>query len=398
MTITAKTITHPQNDKSVEQLLGFNNNLLIRDLFEIMNEVLANRDISTYRHTIRVAQIAKTLGTELGLTDEELTILELGCLVHDIGKTAIPDDVLLKPDLFNDQDRRIMEYHPLIGAKLFASRLHDDRITNIILKHHERLDGSGYPQGLLASEIDHLSRIAAVADEFEALTSRRPYKTSFSVQTAIGILQYEAQKGTLDATTVSGLSRIADSIVLEHASLQPTGNFMKEIEHFRRDSFFRDTLSELYNYRYLLVLDDLKVLGEENTAGYLLLLVSFRGLGLFQVENGVIVAGQVHDEIGQHLRDTVIRYREARLNYDGSVMLFRKHCDYMIYAEGDSEEETKELISKLREKVGQTRDEWGIEANCYRVWFPRTTSIEQAMTRLFSLQLKDAESCKTAAS
>ena len=397
MTITQKNITHPQNDNSVEQILGFNNNLLTRDLFEIMNEVLANRDISTYRHTIRVAQIAKTLGTELGLADEELTILELGCLVHDIGKTAIPDDVLLKPDLFNDQDRRIMEYHPLIGAKLFASRLHDDRITNIILKHHERLDGSGYPQGLLSSEIDQLSRIAAVADEFEALTSRRPYKTSFSVKTAIGILQYEVQKGTLDATVVNGLSRIADTIVLEHASLQPTGNFMEEIEHFRRDSFFRDTLSELYNYRYLLVLDDLKVLGEGDTAGYLLLLVSFRGMGLFQVENGVVVAGQVHDEIGQHLRDTVIRYREARLNYDGSVMLFRKHCDYMIYAEGDSEEETEELIRKLREKVGQTRDEWGIEANCYRVWFPRTTSIEKAMTRLFSLQVQDTESCKTTA-
>ncbi len=395
MTITPKNSKHPQNEKSVEQILGFNNNLLTRDLFEIMNEVLANRDISTYRHTIRVAQIAKTLGVELGLADEELTILELGCLVHDIGKTAIPDDILLKPDLFNDQDRRIMEYHPLIGAKLFASRLHDDRITNIILKHHERLDGSGYPQGLISSEIDQLSRIAAVADEFEALTSKRPYKTPFSAQTAIGILQYEAKKGTLDATVVNGLSRIASTIVLEHASLQPTGNFMEEIEHFRRDSFFRDTLSELYNYRYLLVLDDLKVLGEEDTAGYLLLLISFRSLDLFQVENGVIVAGQVHDEIGQHLRDTVIRYREARLNYDGSVMLFRKHCDYMIYAEGDSEEETKELISKLREKVGQTRDEWGIEANCYRVWFPRTTSIEQAMTRLFSLQVQDTESCKT---
>ncbi len=208
-------------------------------------------------------------------------------------------------------------------------------------------------------------------------------------------MQYEVQKGTLDATVVNGMSRIANTIILEHASLQPTGNFMEEIEHFRRDSFFRDTLSELYNYRYLLVLDDLKVLGEEDTAGYLLLLVSFRSLGLFQVENGVIVAGQVHDEIGQHLRDTVIRYREARLNYDGSVMLFRKHCDYMIYAEGDNEEETKELISKLRKKVGQTRDEWGIEANCYRVWFPRTTSIEQAMTRLFSLQVQDTESCKT---
>ncbi len=397
MNITTKTTTTLSNDELVEKLLGFDNNLLIKDLFEIMNEVLANRDLSTYKHTLRVAQIAKAVGVELHLSDEELTILELGCLVHDIGKTAIPDDVLLKPDLFNDQDRRIMEYHPLIGAKLFAPRLHDDRITNIILRHHERLDGSGYPQGLLAAEIDQLSRIAAVADEFEALTSKRPYKTAFSVTTAIGILQYEAERGTLDNDVVNGLSRIADSLVLEDVTLQPTGNFMEEIEHFRRDTFFRDTLSELYNYRYLLVLDDLKVLGETNSAGYLLLLVNFRGMGHFQVDNGVIVAGQVHDEIGQRLKDTVNRYREKRLNYDGSVMLFRKHCDYMIYAEGDSEEALQELIDRLRKKVGLTRDEWGVEANCYRVWFPSTTSIEDAMTRLFSLQVQDAESCKTTA-
>jgi putative nucleotidyltransferase with HDIG domain len=395
MKLPANDTSFLPNHGTVEQILGYSNTFLIKDLFEIMNEVLANRDLSTYKHTLRVAQIAKAIGKEIGISEEELTILELGCLVHDIGKTAIPDAVLLKPDLFNDQDRRIMEYHPLIGAKLFAPRLHDDRITNIILRHHERLDGSGYPQGLLADEIDMLSRIAAVADEFEALTSKRPYKESFSVETSIRILQYEAEQGTLDRDIVDGLSSIAASLVLEDATLQPTGHFMEEIEHFRRDTFYRDTLSELYNYRYLLVLDDLKVLGEKNTAGYLLLLVNFRGMGRFQVDNGVIVAGQVHDEIGQRLKDIVIRHREKRLHYDGSVMLFRKHCDYMIYAEGDSEAALKELIDRLRKKVGQTRDEWGIIANCYRVWFPRTTSIVDAMTRLFSLQVQDGESCKT---
>ena len=390
----ANDTTFLPDNEAVEQILGYSNNLLIKDLFEIMNEVLANRDLSTYKHTLRVAQIAKAIGKEIGLTDEELTILELGCLVHDIGKTAIPDDVLLKPDFFNDQDRRIMEYHPLIGAKLFAPRLQDDRITNIILRHHERLDGSGYPQGLLAPEIDQLSRIAAVADEFEALTSRRPYKASLSVKTAIGVLQYEVKKGTLDAALVRGLSRITPTLVLEEASLQPTGKFMEEIEHFRRDTFFRDTLSELYNYRYLLVLDDLKVLCEKNTAGYLLLLVNFRGMGRFQVDHGVIIASQVHDEIGQRLKDTVVQYREKRLNYDGSVMLFRKHCDYMIYAEGNSEEDLKEFIHHIRQKVNQTHEEWGVEASCYRVWFPQTTSIVDAMTRLFSLQVEDAESCR----
>ncbi len=382
-------------DDYVEQILGYSDNLLIKDLFEIMNEVLANRDIATYKHTLRVAQIAQALGKELDLSAEELTILELGCLVHDIGKTAIPDAVLLKPDLFNDQDRRIMEYHPLIGAKLFATRLHDDRITNIILRHHERLDGSGYPQGLFAAEIDTLSRIAAVADEFEALTSARPYKTSFSVNVALSILQHEAERGTLDTSIVNALSRIAPTLVLQDVTLQPTGNFMEEIEHFRRDTFFRDTLSELYNYRYLLVLDNLKVLGEEDTEGYLLLLVSFRGMGRFQVDHGVILASQVHDEIGQRLKDTVSIYRKNRLNYDGSVMLFRKHCDYMIYAEGNSEESFKDFTQQIRKKVNQTHDEWGVNTNCHRIWFPRSTSIEQAMTRLFSLQVQDIESCST---
>ncbi len=382
-----------KNEAHVEKILGYGKNLLIRDLFEIMNEVLANRDLATYKHTLRVAQIAKALGKELNLSAEELTILELGCLVHDIGKTAIPDEVLLKPDLFNEQDRRIMEYHPLIGAKLFATRLHDDRITNIILRHHERLDGSGYPQGLFAPEIDTLSRIAAVADEYEALTSSRPYKTSFPVNVALSILQYEADKGSLDTTIVHALSRIAPTLVLKDVTLQPTGNFMEEIEHFRRDTFFRDTLSELYNYRYLLVLDNLKVLGEENTKGYLLILVSFRGMGRFQVDHGVIVASQVHDEIGQRLKDTVAMYRKKRLNYDGSVMLFRKHCDYMIYAEGNSEESLKDFIQQIRKKVNQTHDEWGVDTNCHRIWFPRSTTIEQAMTRLFSLQVQDMESC-----
>jgi putative nucleotidyltransferase with HDIG domain len=381
------------SDEAIDKIIGYPDTFLIKDLFEIMNEVLANRDLSTYKHTLRVAQIAMAVGREAGLSTEERTVLELGCLVHDIGKTAIPDDVLLKPDLFNDQDRRIMAYHPLIGAKLFAPRLQDDRITDIILQHHERLDGSGYPQGLLAGEIGKLSRIAAVADEFEALTSKRPYKTSFSTTTALGILQYEADKGTLDAELVRCITRIAPTLILENVSMQPTGNFMEEIEHFRRDTFFRDTLSELYNYRYLLVLDDLKVLGEEKSAGYLLLLVSLRGMGLFQMNNGVILAGQVHDEIGQRLKDTVASYRQKRLNYDGSVMLFRKYCDYMIYAEGDSEESLQGFIEHLQRNVGQTRDEWDMKIDCYRIWFPATTPVEQAMTRLFSLQVQDIESC-----
>lgn len=379
----------------VEDILGFGNELLIRDLFEIMNEILANRDLATYKHTLRVADIAVKIGGALGLSGEDLTILELGCLVHDIGKTAIPDDILLKPDLFNDQDRRLMEYHPLIGAKFFARRLQDDRITNIILRHHERLDGSGYPAGLAGDEIDPLSRITAVADEFEALTARRPYKSALPAPIALEVLRHEVHKGFLDEQPVAALEQIVADLKTKEETLYPTGHFMEEIEQFRRDTFFRDTLSELYNYRYLLVLDDLKLLGETDNKGYLLMLIHFHGLGRFQVENGVIVAGQVHDELGQRLKDTVSLFREKRSHYDSSIMLLRKHCDYMLYAESDDEASLQPLIAQIRKKVDKTHQEWGLQAECFRRWFDRSFPMDKALTKIFSLEVMQAESCQT---
>ncbi|MEN8188250.1 MAG: HD domain-containing phosphohydrolase [Thermodesulfobacteriota bacterium] len=389
-----ETINGMTAESSLEKILGYPAGVLIKDLFEIMNEILANRDLATYKHTLRVAEIANRIGKAMALSQEDLTILEFGCLVHDIGKTAIPDDVLLKPNLFNDQDRRIMEFHPLIGAKLFARRLQDDRITHIILRHHERLDGSGYPLGLKGNEIDQLSRITAVADEFEALTARRPYKSALHLPVALQVLEEEAQKGTLDRHIVAVLTGIADSLKFDDQTLYPTGHFMEEIEQFRRDTFFRDTLSELYNYRYLLVLDDLKLLGETGNNGYLLMLIHFHGLGRFQVDNGVIVAGQVHDEIGQRLGDTVEQFREKRKQYDGSVILFRKHCDYLIYAEGNSEKALTPLIDQVRSMVNLTHEEWGLQAECFRRWLKRDMPIEKGLADLFLMEVARAESCQ----
>ncbi|MEN8140415.1 MAG: HD domain-containing phosphohydrolase [Thermodesulfobacteriota bacterium] len=378
----------------MDQLLNFGKYTLIKDLFEVMSEILAGRDYPTYEHTTRVAAIAKEIGAVMGLPAEELHILELAGLVHDIGKTAIPDDILLKPDLFNVQDRRIMEYHPLIGAKLFAKRVSDDKITNIILRHHERLDGSGYPLGLQGEEIDLLSRITAVADVFEALTAKRPYKKPLTSKIAHQLLEQEAKDNHLDREAVAALISIGDDLAPESDYLYPTAGFMEEIEHFRRDSFFRDTISELYNYRYLLVLDDLQHLGETGTAGFELQLINFRDFGRFQQEHGFIVANQVHDEIGQRLRETIARFRERRVNYDGSIMLFRKHCDYMIYSEADSEEDLTEFLGEIRGKLELVHEEWGLEANCFRRWFERGVSIEEAITKVFNLEARQVESCK----
>ncbi len=379
----------------MDKVLSYDKNLFIKDLFEVICEILAGRDYSTYEHTARVATIAKQIGMVMGLPEEELRILELAGLVHDIGKTAVPDDVLLKPDLFSAQDRKIMEFHPLIGARLFAKRLSDDRITNIILRHHERLDGSGYPQGLKGEEIDHLSRITAVADVFEALTAKRPYKKSLPTKTAYHILEQEAADNLFDKDVVDALVGFGDHYsALEPTYLYPNSGFMEEIEHFRRDTFFRDTLSELYNYRYLLVLDDLQLLGETSAAGYELQLINFSNLAKFQQEYGFIVANQVHDEIGQRLKETIILFRQKRLNYDGSIMLFRKHCDYMIYSEADSEKDLTDFLDHIRKNLELLYEEWQLEANCFRLWFDRKVSIENAITKIFTMEANAVEVCK----
>lgn len=379
----------------MDNILSYDNKMLIKDLFEIMSEVLANRDYPTYKHTTRVADIAARIGRLLGLTDKELEILELAGLVHDIGKSAIPDDVLLKPGLFNDQDRRIMQYHPLIGAKFFAKRLPDDCITNIILRHHERLDGSGYPNGLRGDEIDLLSRITSVADVFEALTASRPYKKGLSQKNALRVVEHEVGQGRLDREAAEALAQLVnDSLELEDVFLYPTAGFMEEIENFRRDSFFRDTLSELYNYRYLLVLDDLKLLGETGDRGYELQLINFINITELQKKYGFIITSQIHDEIGQRLKETVLHFQDKRQGYQGSIILFRKHCDFMIYSEANSEAELADFLTQIRAKLRQSYDEWGLETNCFRLWFSRDVAIEQAMSMIFTMEVEAIESCK----
>ena len=359
-----------------------------------MSEVLANRDYSTYEHTIRVARISKHIGMTMGLSSAEVEILEFAGLVHDIGKTAIPDDILLKPDLFTTQDRRIMEYHPFIGAKFFAQRLKDDRITNIILCHHERLDGSGYPNGLPGSEIDLLTRITMVADVFEALTARRPYKKALTPRNALGILTHEVFLNHLDGDVVTVLKGLDAEFLLGAITLYPAAGFMEEIEHFRRDTFFRDTITDLFNYRYLLVLDDLGVLGEEDVAGYEIMLINFHQFNQFQAQVGFIIANQVHDEIGIHLSETVKKFQERREQYEGSVMLFRKNCDYMIYAESENEDAISSLIQEIRQQLETAYADWELEAQCFRLWFNKGVSMEEAFTNVFNLEVQEIESCK----
>jgi len=104
---------------------------------------------------------------------------------------------------------------------------------------------------------------------------------------------------------------------------------------------------------------------------------------------------QRDDELGQRLKDTVALFREKRSHYDSSIILLRKHCDYMLYAEGDDEHSLDPLISRIRSKVDQTYKEWGLKAECFRKWFNRDIPMDRALTQIFSLEVIKSESCRT---
>ncbi len=376
---------HSQTEAELERT----NTLFLKDLFEMMVEVLANRDQYTFDHALHVAAISIGIGEQMGLSNEQLDVLELGCLIHDIGKTAIPDDVLLKPDQFDYQDRKIMDYHPLIGAKLISRHIQDDRITDIILKHHERLDGSGYPFGLKADEIGILPRIVAVADTYDALVSRRPYKTALSRKKAMAILQDEAKAGQLDTKVVKSLSKVAYSFKALESKRHITAGFMKEVELFRSRAYFREPLTDFYNYRYLLSLDDAKLLKTGEFA-YDLILLRFPGIVKWQIDIGYAVADQVVDELGGHLLEITSLFSHERKTYDGSVMLFKKGLDYLIYSECEKEYSRSSLIEKITALLDQAETDWHLVYTINSRKFDPGTPVVQAICRLF-----DETQCET---
>jgi len=162
-------------------------------------------------HSDRLAECAVQLGESLGLTEEDLEELRLACLLHDIGKVAVPDSILLKPGRLNPQEMEIMRQHPITGEQICAPLKSLRPILPLIRHHHERMNGTGYPDGLYGEEIPLKARILQVADVFDALNNDRPYREALSCEEALEILHQEAMYGWLDASLVWKFSRICRS-------------------------------------------------------------------------------------------------------------------------------------------------------------------------------------------
>jgi putative two-component system response regulator len=153
------------------------------------------RDPHTNGHCERLARHAVRLGRALGLSDEDLQALHRGGYLHDVGKVGVPDAVLLKRGPLTPAEFAIMRRHPEIGDSLCAPLQSLRNVRPIILSHHERLDGSGYPAALRGDEVPLLAQIVGIVDVYDALTSHRPYRDALAPEVAIRHLVTEVEQG-----------------------------------------------------------------------------------------------------------------------------------------------------------------------------------------------------------
>jgi response regulator RpfG family c-di-GMP phosphodiesterase len=152
-------------------------------------QALEMRDFETHGHAERVVTFSLRLGHELGLTKKELRDLELGALLHDIGKIGVPDTILRKPAKLNDDEWVKMRLHPLHGQKLLRNIPFLDAASEVVVQHHEKWDGTGYPYGLRGEDINMGARIFAVVDAFDAIISDRVYRKGRSYSEALSEIQ-----------------------------------------------------------------------------------------------------------------------------------------------------------------------------------------------------------------
>lgn len=156
-----------------------------RETLEALGSALDTRDIGTQAHSKRVVAYARMLAEALGVTDPRLTDIERGVLLHDIGKIGIPDSILLKPGPLTPEEWTVMRTHPVLGRQLLSPIRFLQGAIPVVIHHHERWDGTGYPTGLRGEEIPLGARIFAIVDAFDAMTVDRPYSKAISPQAAL---------------------------------------------------------------------------------------------------------------------------------------------------------------------------------------------------------------------
>lgn len=314
-----------------------------------MIRMVESRDSYTAGHSERVARYSRAIGEKMGLPPEVLDRLWKTGLLHDIGKVETPDTILLKPDRLTNYERSIIEKHPLTGYNILSEISIYRDLAKIILHHHEWFNGKGYPYGLSGVEIPLESRILAVADTFDAMTTNRVYRTRLPVFRALELLHESA--GTqfdpdICHTAISVFSRMEPEIDQRSTSVF--------LEAERMSYYFRDRETARYSQDFLhilanntdsFVIEEAWILdscgdGGENSVCETILqdLGNHPGVMVIQLDTGRICAifPEIHPEFKNRLTNVKDFHKRAVI-YDGSK--FKREVLEQVVGKGQNSKE-----------------------------------------------------------
>jgi diguanylate cyclase (GGDEF)-like protein len=187
---------------------------------EALARAIDAKDQTTQMHIRRVQLYAARLGAAAGLSEPEIQGVKTAALLHDIGKLAVPEHILSKPGPLTQEEFQKIRIHPQVGAEIIAAVPFPYPVAPLILSHHERWDGKGYPQGLAGEQIPLGARILTIVDYFDAVTTERPYHKALTVESAVGLLKHEAGRA-LDPKLVPLFIEMMPSMVAETAEYEP---------------------------------------------------------------------------------------------------------------------------------------------------------------------------------
>jgi putative two-component system response regulator len=179
-------------------------------LFSLARSI-EGKDPHTHGHCERLSEYSTRLGEYLGLPEDQITALRRGGVVHDIGKVAVPDAILLKPGRLTEEEWKVMREHPTVGERICAPLKSFRLVLPIIRHHHEKYDGSGYPDGLRGDAIPVAARVLQIVDVYDALTNERPYKKAFSTADALQTMKEEVAKGWWDPQIFDQFNQLVTS-------------------------------------------------------------------------------------------------------------------------------------------------------------------------------------------
>jgi putative nucleotidyltransferase with HDIG domain len=212
-----------------------------------MVEMIEDRDTYTAGHSKRVAKYSKMIAENMGYSEEDCTKIYQASILHDIGKIATPDAVLLNPKQLNDIEYKLIQEHVNVGYKLLYNVPMFSSLAEIVYSHHERYDGEGYPRGLKAQEITPFSRIIILADAFDAMTTSRIYKAKKDVNEAIDELKLLSKKQFHPEVVTAACEVLKDIVLDDNIQQLPR----TDLEEERFAYFYKDILTNTYNKNYL---------------------------------------------------------------------------------------------------------------------------------------------------